>query len=166
MEGGAILACFRDTKPSNDFESTRLVARIIQFEYVYGACERAARAHPRSHRGSCNSRVYIQRVVLLAFSPLPLSPSRLRNRYYHQENLPTLLIAPRFASLRHAAPLRRFFIHLYILYPRYHSCLSHARSRIRREWIIGYRARLPGYFNLSLARARAIICARAMKIFL
>lgn len=33
--------------------------------------------------------------------------------------------------------------------PRYHSCLSHARSRIRREWIIGYRARLPGYFNLS-----------------
>lgn len=80
-EGGAILACFRDTKPSNDFESTRLVARIIQFEYVYGACGASGpRAHIRVPIGSsCNSRVYIQRVVLLAFSPFPspLSSSRV-----------------------------------------------------------------------------------------
>lgn len=55
---GAILACLGDTEPSNDFESTRLVARIIQFEYVYGPAARTGRAQLRSHRCSRNSRAH------------------------------------------------------------------------------------------------------------
>lgn len=53
-------ACFGDTKPSNDFESTRLVARIIQFEYVYTGPRRTSRArvHSLSRRRARNSRAH------------------------------------------------------------------------------------------------------------
>jgi len=47
--GGVACLCFGDSsKPSNDFESTRLVARIIQFEYVYrgGGLRRERSAFP------------------------------------------------------------------------------------------------------------------------
>lgn len=80
---GTILACFRDTKPSNDFESTRLVARIIQFEYVYtGPAARAGRARtPHVPIGTrvIPARIY-RRLYFSRFSlslPLSLPPLRL-----------------------------------------------------------------------------------------
>lgn len=66
-----LIACFRDIEPSNDSESTRLVARIIQFEYVYGpaARTRTRGAHVRVPQFGVIPGVCIRRSeLLLAFS--------------------------------------------------------------------------------------------------
>lgn len=145
---GAILACFGDAKPSNDFESTRLVARIIQFEYVYRACgANGPRAYIRVPIGArvIPAYIYNGRILYTRFSRSP-------NIDITIESPSLLLVAPRFTyivsfSFMYLAtfPISRARL------PRDVSrgMTGGARVRIHREWIIGYRARSP-YFNLSL----------------
>lgn len=95
--GGAILACFGDAKPSNDFESTRLVARIIQFEYVYGACgANGPRAYIRVPIGArvipaYITGVYIYIYIVYVYTPSHALFSRSRNIDITVESHPPLL---------------------------------------------------------------------------
>jgi len=144
--GGKGALCFGDTKPPNDFESTRLVARIIQFEYVYGPAARTPAFPSRNSRSSPSpppSRTRSPRGarnVDITVEPHPISPLREARRGIVSFFICTLCRLTLVLALRQPSALPR------------------ARSRVAEtRWIIGYRARSSrGYFNLS----RAIIRVR------
>lgn len=158
---GTILACFRDTKPSNDFESTRLVARIIQFEYVYGACGASdPRAHIYVPIGTRVIPTCIYRgLYLLAFS-LSLSP------LLHSCNIDITVkrIYRPFSSCpplpRHGASRRSFF-HLYL-------STVFLSNAARVPTFVGNGSSVIEHVcrDILIFPARAIIHARTSEIFL